>query len=85
MSGFEHSISKPNTYTASAKSTELGEKWGKVTEIIRNGSWDAVFADSAEMFEKILAKMYRQADAAGYADCVRWCEEEAARRKASEE
>lgn len=85
LSGFQYSISKPNTYTASTKSPQLGETWGKVTEIIRNGSWDAVFADSLEEFEAVLAKMYRQAEEAGYAECVQWCEEEAARRKALEE
>lgn len=85
LSGFQYSISKPNTYTASTKSPQLGETWGKVTEIIRNGSWDAVFADSSEEFEAVLAKMYRQAEEAGYAECVQWCEEEAARRKALEE
>lgn len=85
LSGFQYSISKPNTYTASTKSPQLGETWGKVTEIIRNGSWDAVFADSSEEFETVIAKMYRQAEEAGYAECVQWCEEEAARRKALEE
>lgn len=85
LSGFQYSISKPNTYTASAKSPRLGETWGKVTEIIRNGSWDAVFADSSEEFETVIAKMYRQAEEAGHAECVQWCEEEAARRKALEE
>lgn len=85
LSGFQYSISKPNTYTASTKSPRLGETWGKVTEIIRNGSWDAVFADSSEEFETVIAKMYRQAEEAGYAECVQWCEEEAARRKALEE
>lgn len=85
LSGFSYSISRPHTYTAGTKSSQLGEKWGKVTEIIRNGSWDAIFADTEEEFEKILENMYWQADAAGYADCVRWCEKEAARRKAAEE
>lgn len=85
LSGFQYSISKPNTYTASTKSPQLGETWGKVTEIIRNGSWDAVFADSSKEFETVIAKMYRQAEEAGYAECVQWCEEEAARRKALEE
>lgn len=85
LSGFQYSISKPNTYTASVKSPELGEIWGNVTKIIRDGSWDAVYAESEEEFEKILSAMYQQAEEAGYADCVLWCEKEAARRKSLEE
>lgn len=85
LSGFTYSISKPNTYTASAKSPELTETWPKVTEIIRNGSWDCVYAKSEEEFERILSDMCRQAEEAGYADCVLWCEKEAARRRKLEE
>ena len=85
LSGFQYSISKPNTYTASAKSPELGEIWGNVTKIIRDGSWDAVYAESEEEFERILSKMYQQAEEAGYADCIQWCEQEAACRKSLEE
>lgn len=85
LSKFRYSISKPNTYTAGAKSTQLGEIWGRVAEIIRNGSWDAVFAESEEAFESTMTKMRRQAQAAGYAECVQWCEAEAALRKSLEE
>ncbi len=85
LSGFSYAVAKPHTYTASSKSPELGEKWGRVTEIIRNGSWDAVYAQTKAEFEQVLADMYRKAQAAGYADCIRWCEQEAARRKSLEE
>lgn len=85
LSRFGHSISRPHTYTASSKSQELGEIWGRVTQIIRDGSWDAVFAQTPEEFEQILADMYRQAKAAGYETCVQWCEKEAALRKSLEE
>lgn len=85
LSRFQYTVSKPNTYTASQKSPELGEKWAKVIEIIKNGSWDAIYADSEQEFDSILARMYQQAEDAGYGECVLWCEEEAARRKASEE
>lgn len=85
LSKFRYSVAKPNTYTASAKSSELSEKWRKVTEIIRNGSWDAVYADTEKEFERMIVKMYRQARDEGYADCIRWCEEEAQRRRNLEE
>lgn len=85
LSGFEHSISKPHTYTASSKSPELTEIWSKVTQIIRDGSWDAIFAPTEEAFTQTLADMYQQAAAAGYETCVQWCEKEAALRRSLEE
>lgn len=85
LSGFRYSVAKPHTYTASTKSPELGDEWDRVTEIIRDGSWDAVFADTDAQLEQVLADMYQKAQAAGYADCIRWCEKEARRRKALEE
>lgn len=85
LSRFSYSISKPNTYSASAKPEEIGAKWGAVTEYIRNGSWDAIYADSEKEFEQIIDKLQQNAAEAGYEECVAWCEAEAARRKASEE
>lgn len=85
LSGFKHSISKPHTYTASSKSPELTEIWSKVTQIIRDGSWDAIFAPTEEAFTQTLADMYQQAAAAGYETCVQWCEKEAALRRSLEE
>lgn len=85
LSQFSYSICKPNTYTSNAKSEEIGTKWELVTEYIRNGSWDAIYAETESEFEQIIDKMQQDAGEAGYEDCVVWCEEEAARRKASEE
>lgn len=85
LSEFRYSIAKPHTYTASSKSGRLGEIWGKVTQIIRDGSWDCIFAQTEEAFERVFADMCQQAEAAGYEECVQWCEKEAALRKALEE
>lgn len=85
LSKFTYSVSKPNTYTASSKSEELGIKWGAVTECIRDGSWNAIFAETEGEFETIVDRMQQQAIEAGYEECVAWCEAEAALRKAAEE
>ena len=85
LSQFTHSISRPNTYTASPKPEEIGEKWSAVAECIRNGSWDAIYANTEQEFEQIVDMMQQKAIEAGYEDCAAWCREEAARRKASEE
>lgn len=85
LSQFQYTVSKPSTYTASVKSPQLGEKWAKVIEIIKNGSWDTIYAETEQKFESEIERMYLRAEAAGYRECVQWCEEEAARRKALEE
>ncbi len=85
LSGFDYTISKPNTYTASSKSEELGSKWAAVSQCIRDGSWDAIYAESEEEFWQIVEQMQQTAEESGYADCVAWCETEAAARRASEE
>lgn len=85
LSGFQYTVSKPNTYSASTKSEELGCEWADVTECIREGSWAAVFAETEEEFEAQVDKMQQQALECGYEECVLWCENEALLRKASEE
>ena len=85
LSGFRYAVARPSTYTASVKSPQLSEKWGKVTKIIREGSWDAVYADTDKDFALILNKMRRQAQQEGYADCISWCEKEARLRRNLEE
>lgn len=85
LSGFSYSVSKPNTYTASPKSSDLGEIWGNVSRIIRDGSWDVIFAQTENECEKKIAQMCAEADRAGYQKCTAWCEKEARLRRASEE
>lgn len=85
LSGFEYSVSKPNTYTASAKSDELGNKWAEVAACIKENSWDAIYAESEEEFEQIVQKMRQEAVEKGYEECAEWCRNEAALRKASEQ
>ncbi len=85
LSDFTYSVSKPNTYTASGKSDALQEKWDVVAACIKEGSWDAIYADSEEEFDRIVADMCEKAEAAGYEKCIRWCEHEAGLRKAAEQ
>ena len=85
LSSFNYSVCKPNTYSAGGKSEELGAMWGQVTDCIKMGSWDAIYADSETEFDKIVDEMYREAVEKGYDECVQWCVEEAAKRKAAEE
>lgn len=85
LSGLLYAVSKPNTYTAGAKSQELRDKWEKVSECVKDGSWKAIFAETEGKFEEMVAQMRQSAVQAGYEDCAAWCQDEAAMRKASEE
>lgn len=84
MTQFDYSISLPHSYAESTKSDELATTWEQVKTCIQNGSWQAIYAKDDSEFESIVAKMRADADSYGYQECVEWCENEAALRKAAE-
>lgn len=84
MTQFDYSISKPHNYAESAKSDELSTTWEQVKTCIQNGSWQAIYAKSDDEFDTIWTQMQADADSYGYQECIEWCENEAALRKAAE-
>ena len=78
-------LSPGTSYTPSTKTDELKNTWEQVKTCVVEGSWNAIYAKSDEEFDKIVADMTAQAESYGYADCVSWCENEAATRRALEE
>jgi multiple sugar transport system substrate-binding protein/putative aldouronate transport system substrate-binding protein len=58
--------------------------WEQVKMEIRAGSWSAIYANSDEDFDRIVADMIRNATAYGYAQCIEWIEIEAERRRVEE-
>ncbi|MDE7321296.1 MAG: extracellular solute-binding protein [Lachnospiraceae bacterium] len=84
MTQFDYSISLPHSYAESIKSDELATTWEQVKTCIQNGSWQAIYAKDDSEFESIVAKMRADADSYGYQECIEWCENEAALRKAAE-
>lgn len=84
LSQFEHSISKAHTYAESTKSDELSTTWEQVKTCIQNGSWQAIYAKDDAEFDKVWEQMVADADSYGYQECIEWCENEAALRKAAE-
>lgn len=84
MTQFDYSISLPHSYAESTKSDELATTWEQVKTCIQNGSWQAIYAKDDSEFESIVAKMRTDADNYGYQECIEWCENEAALRKAAE-
>ena len=84
MTQFDYSISLPHTYAESAKSDELATTWEQVKTCIQNGSWQAIYAKDDSEFDSVVAKMRADADSYGYQECIEWCENEAALRRAAE-
>ncbi len=84
MTKYNYSIALPHNYAESAKSDELATTWEQVKTCIQNGSWQAIYAKDDSEFESVVAKMRADADSYGYQECIEWCENEAALRKAAE-
>ena len=67
-------------YEEPEKSESLQKVWDQVTNCIVSESWNAIYAESEEEYEKIVDKMMAGANACGYEECIKWCEQEAERR-----
>ena len=73
------------TYSAGTHSDELQVVWDQVTTCIKDYSWKAIYAESDEEFEAIVAEMIQQATDYGYDQCVEFQEGEAQLRKTAEQ
>lgn len=65
-------------YSESVRQGELKVTWEQVTECIVTYSWKAIYAKSDAEFDYYVDEMIRKCDAYGYADCLKWSEDEAA-------
>jgi len=73
-----------STYRAERKSRQLDTIWRQVTNTIKEGSWNAIYANSDAEFDQIVAQMIADAKAFGYDECVEWILPEVDARKAAE-
>lgn len=78
-------VAPATSFSLAAKSEDFKTTWSGVTDIIVTYSWRAIYADSDEEYDEIVAEMIEQANAYGYAECVEWSLEQAAIRHALEE
>jgi len=67
-------------YAEPEREAELELKWNQVKTTVVNGSWNAIYAKDDAEFDSIVSQMKSDADAYGYAECVEWCRNEAARK-----
>ncbi len=65
-------------YSASAQSSELALKWKNCAKTVKDYSWRAIYAKADAEFNFHVSEMKKLCDQYGYADCVAWCEQEAA-------
>lgn len=74
-------VSLGTTFAASAKSNELTTTWNQVKTAIVTYSWKAIYAKNDAEFDSIVKEMTDKANSYGYADCVKFQQNEAKTRK----
>lgn len=67
-------------YSESAQPSELKMKWNNCAKTIRDYSWRAICAKSDAEFNFHVSEMRRLCESYGIADCLAWCEQEAAQK-----
>lgn len=80
-----YTVAVGTTYSESPMTEELDIVWEQVTGCIKDYSWRAIYANSDEEYDSIVAEMKQKADEYGYALCAEFSENEAALRKAAED
>ena len=78
-------LSPGSDYSEGSRDDVLTVKWNAIADTIVKGSWNAIYASSDDEYEKIVAEMYGNAMSHGYRECIDWCVNEAAIRKAAED
>jgi multiple sugar transport system substrate-binding protein/putative aldouronate transport system substrate-binding protein len=81
----KYRLAPGSSYSKGEKDTELKTTWSQVTDEIKNGSWKAIYASTDAEYNKIVNNMIKKCKQYGYADCVSWSKDEAARRKSLED
>lgn len=73
------------SYTAGTKSEELKAVWSQVSDALRTGSWNAIYAKSDSEFDSIVSEMIKTVNGYGYDQCLEWSQKEAQTRHALEQ
>jgi len=79
------SVSIASPFVMDVRDSAMQFVWDQVVMIVRNRSWEAIYAPNDEEFNRIVALMIEEAYAFGYADLMVWNHEQALRRRAAEE
>ena len=79
------SVSIATTYSTSAKPPELQVVWSRLQTTLKDGSWRAIYANSDEEFDAIVAEMTAEAYSIGLDEAIEWMLIEVDRRRAAED
>ena len=82
MDTCNYAVDIPTTYSESEKDAALEASWNQVATCLKDYSWRAIYAESDEEYDKLVAEMRGKAKSYGYDKCIDWCIEEAAKRNA---
>lgn len=85
MEGTDYVVSPATTFAQASKTDDFKTTWSAVTDVIVTYSWRAIYANSDEEFDQIVAEMIEQAYAYDYESCVDWSLEQASARHELEE
>jgi multiple sugar transport system substrate-binding protein/putative aldouronate transport system substrate-binding protein len=78
-------VSLGTTYSEPVRSAELKNVWEQVITAIVNYSWQAIYAETPQQYNEIVAEMISVTKEYGYDQCIEWSENEAQIRKALED
>lgn len=67
----------PDAYVMHELPEELTSSYTRLTYILKEGSWNAIYAESEEEFNEVIKDMQTSALKAGYKEVVDWCRIEA--------
>lgn len=78
-------VSLGTSYSETAKSNELTTTWNQVKEAVKSYSWKAIYAKNDAEYNAIVKEMADKANSYGYAECVKFQQNEATIRKGLED
>ncbi len=67
-------------YSEGEKDSDLTLKWNNCAKTVKDYSWRAIYAKADAEFNFHVSEMKKLCESYGYADCVKWCEQEAAQK-----
>lgn len=81
----QYVLAPGTSFSQATKDDTLKTTWSQVTTAIKNRSWEAIYAKSDKEYDKIVAKMKKEAASYGYDKCKGWSLEQAKNRKLAED
>lgn len=85
MESGNYMVSPGSAYVETKRPEDFDVIWNSVTDVIVTYSWRAIYAESDDAYNEIVAEMIKEANAYGYDQCLDWSNAEAAKRYEAEQ